>query len=132
MSDEQTGSGSEWREVGDQFRILGDQIAAALRTTWESEGTRQGLRDLQTGLEHMVSAVGQAIDEASASPTGQRVREEALRAATSARAAGQEAWRDAQPQVLSALRRASAEFERVLGRANCAQPPAPSEDEAQQ
>ncbi len=116
MPDEQNKPGSEWRDVGNQFRMLGDRLATALRVTWESEETRQDMRELQAGLESMVSAVGKAIDEAAATPEAQRIRDEALRAASSARVAGSEAWSDARPHVLAALRRANDELDKVIGR----------------
>jgi len=33
MTDERETSGETWREVGDQFRALGQSLAAAFRTT---------------------------------------------------------------------------------------------------
>ena len=135
MSDEQSADRGAWREVGDQFRTLGDRLAAALRATWESEETRQSLHEMQSGLESMVNTVGQAINEASATPTGQRVREEARKAAATARTAGQEAWQEAQPHLLAALLKANAELEKLVSRmeerqAGAAEPPADDSGDA--
>jgi MoxR-like ATPase len=115
MTEQQTND-EPWREVGKQFQALGQSMADAFRAAWENEENRQQLRDLQDGLEKMVNDVGQALKQASESPEGQRVQEEAKRAAQSARAAGAKAWQDARPHVVSALRQLNAELQKVVGK----------------
>jgi len=112
MTEQQT-TQEAWRQVGGQFQALGESLAQAFRTAWESEENRQHLRDMQSGLEAMV---GQAIKEAGASSEGQKVRQEAEKAVASARAAGERAWQEAQPHLLSALRQANAELQKMIGR----------------
>jgi hypothetical protein len=102
-----------WREMGRQFQALGENLAAAFRAAWEDENNRQQLREVQAGLEAAASRIGRAIDEAAASPEGQRVRQEAEKAAHSAHAAGQQVWQDARPHVASALRQMIAELEKM-------------------
>jgi len=75
-TDEQT-TEEAWREVGGQFQALGESLAQAFRTAWESEENRQHLQNMRAGLEAMVDEVDQAIKDASASPEGQKVRQEA-------------------------------------------------------
>ena len=113
--DEQT-TDESWREVGKQFKALGESLATAFRTAWASEENRQHLESMKTGLEAMVNQVGQAIQEASASPQGQKVRMEVERAAESARAAGAQALQDARPYLLSALCQINAELQKVISR----------------
>jgi hypothetical protein len=103
-----------WRQVGQQFQALGKSLAEAFRAAWEDEGNHQHMQEMQAGLEKMVDEVGQAIKEASESPKGQRAREEAEKAAESAKVAGAKAWQDARPHVLSALRSLSAELQKVI------------------
>jgi hypothetical protein len=67
-------------------------------------------------MERMVDDIGEAIKQASESPEGQRIREEAKRAADSAHAAGSQAWQDARPHVVSALRQVGAELEKMIGK----------------
>jgi hypothetical protein len=105
-----------WREMGRQFQALGENLAAAFRAAWEDEGNRQQLREMRVGLETMASRVGQTIDEAAASPEGQRARQEVEQAAHSAHAAGRQAWQDARPHVASALRQVIAELEKMASR----------------
>jgi hypothetical protein len=114
-TDEQT-TDESWHEVGRQFKALGESLATAFRTAWESEENRQHLESMKTGLEAMVNQVGQAIQEASASPQGQKVRVEVERAAESARAAGAQALQDARPHLLSALRQVNVELQKVISR----------------
>jgi len=116
MTDERETSGETWREVGDQFRALGQSLAAAFRTTWESEKNRQHVQDMQDGLEAMINDIGQAIQDASATPEAQKVRGEVEKAAESFRAAGGRAWQETQPHLLSALRQVNAELQKMVSR----------------
>lgn len=111
----QTGNDS-WREVGRQFQRLGENLMTAFRAAWEDERNRQQLREVQACLENMARQLGQVIDEAAASPEGQRVRQEVEQAAHSAHAAGRQAWQDARPHVASALRQVIAELEKMASR----------------
>jgi ElaB/YqjD/DUF883 family membrane-anchored ribosome-binding protein len=113
MSDEQT-TQEPWREVGDQFKTLGEGLSRAFRTAWESEENRQHLESIKSGLKAMVDQVGQALEDASASPEGQKVRREAEKAAESARVAGEKALEEARPHVLSAVRQINAELEKWI------------------
>ena len=116
MSEEHGSSSERWSEVGEQFQALGETIAQALRATWEREDTREQMKDLQTGLEGLVSNVEGAILDFGESSEGQRLQSEAKRAAGSARAAGEKAWEDAQPHILSALQQVNAEIRKVTSR----------------
>jgi len=109
-------AGEAWREVGQQFSALGDSLSQAFRTAWEDERTRQQLDEVQKGLESMAQQLGRAIDEASHSPEGQRVRREMEKAAQSAHVAGEQAWRDAKPHVVSALRQIDLELQKAIDR----------------
>jgi hypothetical protein len=115
MSEEKT-SEETWREVGDQFKALGESLATAFRTAWEKEETREHVRGMKEGLEAMVDQVGRAIEEASASVEGQKMREELERAAESARAAGEKTLQDARPHLISALDTVNAELQKLIRR----------------
>jgi uncharacterized membrane protein YccC len=112
MADEQT-TEDTWGEIGRQFQVLGESLAAAFRTAWESEENREHLKDMRTGLEAMVNQVGQALQDASTSPEMQRARAEVEKAAESTRVAGEHALREARPHLQSALRQASDELRRM-------------------
>ena len=121
MSDEQTNqttsestTSDAWRDVGKQFESLGNSLANAFRTMWEDENTRRHMREMQNGLETMVSQVDKAIKEAASSPEGQKARTEAERAAQSLRAASEKTWHETKPQVVSALRQLSAELQKTI------------------
>jgi hypothetical protein len=103
-----------WRQVGQQFQSLGESLAEALRVAWEDEENRRHVQEMRAGLEKMVHEVGQAIHEASESP-------EAKKAARSAKAAGAKAWRDARPHVVSALRSADAELQKIISQMDAAE-----------
>ena len=116
MTDESNSSADAWHDVGDQFRVLGESLASAFRTAWESEDTRRHAQELQTGLERMIGEVGRVMREVGATPEAEAVRDEVHKATTSARAAGQQAWQEAQPHVLSALRQVNAELQKIVAR----------------
>jgi hypothetical protein len=105
-----------WREVGKQFQALGESLAEAVRTAWESEEPRRHVQNMQDGLEAMVDKVDRAIKEASASPKAQKLRGEAEKAAESLREAGEQTWQEVQPQLLSALNQINAELQKMIGR----------------
>jgi len=109
-------AGEAWHEVGRQFQALGESLAEAFRTAWEREENRQHLQDMRAGLEVMVDKVDQAIREAGASPEAQKVRREAEKATVSAQAAGEQAWQEVRPHLLSALRQVNAELQRMIQR----------------
>jgi len=93
-----------WQQVGEQFEALGASLASAVQTAWADEGNRQAVREVESGLRSLASAVAVAVDEAAASPEGQQVRAEAERAVASAQEAGRQAADQAVPQLASALR----------------------------
>jgi len=115
MTDDQPSAGA-WREVGQQFQALGESLARAVRAAWESEENRVHVQDMRAGLQALVDEVGQAISEASASPEGQRVRQEVEKAAASARVAGEQALQEARPHLLAGLRQVNTELEKMLRR----------------
>ena len=130
--------GDAWRDVGKQFEALGQSLATAFRTAWESEENRKRMKGMQTGLEAMVNQVGQAIREASESPEGQQARAQVQQAGQSIRAAGQQTWQEAQPHLVSALRQVSAELQKMINQleqeesaSNAAAPGTPSQPNAE-
>jgi predicted component of type VI protein secretion system len=105
-----------WREVGRQFQALGESLAEAFRTAWESEETRQHVQNMQDGLKAMVDHVDQAIKEASVSPEAEKIRGEAEKAAESLRTAGEQTWQEVRPHLLAALNQINAELQRMIDR----------------
>jgi hypothetical protein len=113
-----------WREVGRQFQELGQSLASAFRATVESDEGRRHLRNMQAGVQAMADEVNQAIHEASASPQATEARVKAEKAATTARFATEEAFQDARPQILAALRQVNAELQKLIARMDEKRPPA--------
>ena len=107
-------SSDAWQEVGKQFEALGRSLATAFRTAWEREENRKRVQSLQAGLEAMVNQIGQAIQEATASPEAHKAKEEAEKVARSVRAAGQQTWQEAQPHLVSALRQLNSELQKAI------------------
>jgi ElaB/YqjD/DUF883 family membrane-anchored ribosome-binding protein len=105
-----------WREVGRQFQALGESLAEAFRTAWESEETRRHVQNMQDGLKAMVDHVDQAIKEASVSPEAEKIRGEAEKATESLRTAGEQTWQEVRPHLLAALNQINAELQRMIDR----------------
>ena len=123
-----------WREVGRQFQALGESLAEAFRTAWESAETRGHVQSMEDGLEAMIDHIGRAIKEARTSPEAEKVRGEAEKAAESLRAGGAHTWQEARPHLLAALNQINAELQRMIVRLeeeSAAEAPAaePSPDE---
>jgi hypothetical protein len=114
MPDEQKGYSDDWSEVGEQFRLLGASLATAFRTAWESEENRQNVQNLRNGLEGIVKEIDDACREFGTTPEAQSISGEVKRAAKSAHLAGEQAWRKAQPHVLSALHQVNAEIRGIV------------------
>ena len=116
MTDEQHPTDEAWREVGRQFKTLGESLAAAFRSSARDPQTRQHLQNMQGGLEAMVQEVSQVIKEAGSAPQVQEVKAGAKRAAESTRAASEQALQEARPQLVSALRQVNAELQKLIDR----------------
>jgi hypothetical protein len=121
---ERTGAEEAWREVGKQFQELGHSLATAFRATVDSDEGQRHLRNIQTGVQSMADEVNQAIREASVSPRATNVRVKAEKAATTARFATEDAFQDARPQILTALRQVNAELQKLIARMDEKRPPA--------
>ncbi|MHB0877074.1 MAG: hypothetical protein ACYC5O_13640 [Anaerolineae bacterium] len=102
-----------WRELGQQFEELGRTLANAIRNTLETDENKRRLEALREGAEKMAAEIGDAIEGAVESPEGQKVREEVERTAESARVAGQQAYEEARPHVISALREISEQLQKL-------------------
>lgn len=117
-----------WREVGRQFETLGESLSRAFRAAWESQETQEQVQSMQEGLEKMVDKIEVAVKEASESERGRKLRAEAGKTADSLRAAGEQTWQEARPQLLSALSKANAELQSFIERME--EKPASEDDSA--
>ena len=112
----QPSASDAWHEVGQQFRALGESLAAAFKTTWESEETRQNMEKMQAGLEDMVDEIDQATKKVVDSEEGQKVKAELEKAAQSAQTAGQEAIEEVRPHLLNAFQKIRTELDQIIAR----------------
>jgi len=107
-------SAETWSEVGKQFKALGQSIAAAFRIAWEHEENRQHIKAMREGLESMMGEINELLKHTASIPETLRVREQAHKAAESARLAGQIAFEEARPYLLAALRQLDAELQKLI------------------
>lgn len=124
MSEEEKGkqtgqtppSGEPWQEVGRQFQILGESIAAAVRASVNNPQHQQRLKEMQGGLEKMVKDVDKAITDAASSPEAHQARSEAARAAESLRTATEQTVQEMRPRLVDALKQVNEELQRFVNR----------------
>jgi hypothetical protein len=125
MSEEQTSpkvegtpstTGEAWQEVGKQFQLLGESIAATFRTAWQSEENRRRAKEMQSGLEAMITEIGQAIKDSTSSPEAQKARGEVDKTVESVRAASEQTVQEVRPHLVSALRQVNDELQKLIGR----------------
>jgi hypothetical protein len=109
-------SSEAWADVGRQFAKLGESIAAVCRSAWEDEGNQQVLKEMRAGLESMAHAMAKAVDDAAASPEGQKFREDAEKAAASAREIGEHTVEEVRPQLVSALHQVNEGLKEMIDR----------------
>lgn len=124
-----TGQSAEqsWREVGKQFEALGQTLAQTVRAAWDREDTQHRVREMQTGLEKMVQEVRSAIDDSMNTPRGQRIKQDANRAAESLRTAGEQTVQEVRPQLINALQQLNSELQQWIDKMENRTPPPPSE-----
>lgn len=92
----------EWEELGRRVSELGDAIVAAVRAAADDPENRKRLDELKSGLESMVTVVGDAFSGASETNEGKRLGEAAERVA----AAGRRAAEDMKPKIADVARKA--------------------------
>jgi phage-related minor tail protein len=112
-----------WDEVGRQFQILGETLAAAFRASWHSPEQRKRVQAMQGSLEDMVKHADQAIQDAAASPHAQEARQEAKKVAESLRDAGEQTVQEVRPHLLSALKQVNDELQKLVNRMDSSTPP---------
>jgi hypothetical protein len=109
-----------WREVGRQFKDLGQSIAAALQAAWKDEEVRRQAQEMKTGLESLVSEVGRAIDDTANSPQVRQATSEAARAT-------RQAAQQARPKLVEALKSVNQELQTLIARMEARESPRPGE-----
>ena len=114
--DSQSTADQTWAEVGRQFRSLGDSLAAAFKSSWESEETRQHLEKMQAEIEAMATEVARSTRQAVESEEGHKIKVEVENAAESVRAAGQQTAEELQPHLLNAFRQIRSELDQIINR----------------
>ncbi len=108
-----TGKADTWREVGENFKSLGESLAAAFKDTLGNEEVKQKLR---ASMDSLAAGINDAVKEAADSEHAQQVRGEVEKAAKSAHEAGKQTYQDIRPHIVSSLRQLSVELHRMIDR----------------
>ena len=113
-STEQTKADDAWTNVGEQFKRLGESLAAAVSTTWESEETQRHFEQVKHELSAATQQISTAIKQAADSEEGQRVQTEVGKAADSVRSKGTEIYEEIRPELVAAFRNIRAEVDKII------------------
>ena len=116
QQENQSSTGQAWDDVGRQFRLFGESLASAFKTTWESEETQHHWDNIQVGLEAMVDELRRAAEKVASTEEAEKVKTEAKKAAQSAQAAGTEAAAKMEPHLLAAFQKIRAELDQIINR----------------
>lgn len=108
-----TGKADTWREVGENFKSLGESLAAAFKDTLGNEEVKQKLR---ASMDSLAAGINDAVKEAADSEHAQQVRGEVEKAAKSAHEASKQTYQDIRPHIVSSLRQLSVELHRMIDR----------------
>jgi hypothetical protein len=98
-------------DLPDEFRKLGQNLKAALKSAWTSEEGRRLQRELQTGLAALQTGLSEAATELTAGPTGQQLRAEMEDLGQRLRSRQVESA--VKSELLSALRAVNAELQKA-------------------
>lgn len=112
----QTSASESWQEVGQQFRVLGENLAAAFKAAYESEETRQHLAGVKTSLEVIAEELKRATQNIAASEEVQKVKEDVKKAAESAKTGGRQTAEEWRPHLISALHAVKTELDQLINR----------------
>jgi hypothetical protein len=112
----ESGQERDWAEIGQHFWVLGESLANVFRAAWQSEENRQQLHKLQTGLQEVAAQMGQTVKEVVESPEFQEARLEVDKATQPAQAAGQRAFHEVQPYLLTGLRQFRSGVDKLISR----------------
>jgi hypothetical protein len=121
QNERQTGPGQQpggdpWQEVGKQFQILGESLAAAFRASVDDPQHRRRLHEMRGGLENMIRDVDKAITDAASSPQADQARGDAQRAAETLRSASEQTVQEIRPRLVAALKQVNEELQKFADR----------------
>lgn len=109
-------SGEAWEEVGKQFQTLGESLAAAFRSSFNDDTTRQHFKSMQNGLEGLVDEVGKVIKENKELPEVQQFKQDAKKVADQLVEKGEKTVQEVRPHLLDALKSVNAELQKLAQR----------------
>jgi hypothetical protein len=113
----QTPPGSQsWEDVGRQFQTLGESIAAAFRSAWGKEETRQSFQKMQTGLEGMVTEIHQAIQETFDADDVGQLKTDVRKTVDDIAGQGKQTFQEVRPHLVGALQQVNQELQKLIDR----------------
>ena len=110
-------SGSQsWEDVGRQFQTLGESIAAAFRSAWGKEETRQSFQKMQTGLEGMVTEIHQAMQETFDAQDVDQLKTDVRKTVDDFAGQGKQTFHEVRPHLVGALQQVNQELQKLIDR----------------
>jgi hypothetical protein len=119
--DSASNSDEVWRDVGEQFRVLGKSLASAVQTAWDDEDNQRRVEQLRGGLDSMFAELNGAIKSTADSPEAQHFRAEAKESFRNLRDTGEKAAVELRPHVVKVLQQINQEIEKAIDRMDSAE-----------
>ncbi|MEN6481258.1 MAG: hypothetical protein ABFD29_03665 [Anaerolineaceae bacterium] len=116
MSDQNSSSSPEdaWKEVGKQFKTLGESLARAFETTWKKEENRNRMKQIEVELENVIAQVGDVVKQAADSDEAQAAKETIHEVITNTSAVGEQVIDSAKPHLINALDTVNLEIKKLI------------------
>lgn len=101
-------------DLAEEFRKLGENLAEAMRTAWESPERKKFQQEIEEGINTMGTTLRKEFETFVESPTGQRLRSDVEELGDHIRSG--EAQQRARDELMAALKRANSEIQRATER----------------
>ena len=107
-------SENPWEAIAADFQTLGQNIAGAIKKTWNEDDAKRDMRNLRSSLQNAANQVANAVEEAMQSPTAANAKEEVKKAAGDVKDFGEKAYTDSKPHLLNALKSLEAGLQSLI------------------
>ena len=122
-------AGDAWSEVGQQFKLLGQSLAAAFKSTVANEESRQHAEKIQAELDSAANEIAKAVKKATDSEEARKVQADVEKAAQSAVTAGKQTVEEMRPHLLAAFQSIRTELDKAINRMEQAAPDETEDDQ---
>jgi len=114
--EQSTSSSQSWEDVGRQFQTLGESVAAAFRSAWGKEETRQPFLKMQAGLEGMVTEIRQVLQETFDAGDVDQIKTDVRKTVEDLAGQSKQTYQEVRPTLVNALQQVNLELQKLIDR----------------